>query len=291
MEKIKNYLNLIAQHYPELVIEQSRLHTTEGQFNDIVLINESLLFRFPRSAEVAGGYAPQAALLDFLAKRLPLPIPEILYTHLEAVDWREKFLGYRLIQGKPLFRQELQAIEDELALRQMAGQLAGFLRALHQIPPASLPAALPVQDEAGFWEDFFRGVRRDLFPHMRPDARREVDAYFERYDSQPELNRFQPALRHGDFGGSNILYDPQTLRISGIIDFESLGVGDPAADAAGLMTYGEAFFEMCVEAYPELGDMRARALFHRGTFALQEAWYGFQMGDEEAFQSGMADYL
>jgi len=37
-------------------------------------------------------------------------------------------------------------------------------------------------------------------------------------------------LRYGDFGTGNILYDPQTLTISGIIDFGFAGLGDGALD-------------------------------------------------------------
>ncbi len=59
------------------------LHTAERQFNDILIVNESLIFRFPRSPHVAVTLAAEAALLTQLQERLPLPIPQPNY-HMRA---------------------------------------------------------------------------------------------------------------------------------------------------------------------------------------------------------------
>jgi aminoglycoside 2''-phosphotransferase len=136
----------------------------------------------------------------------------------------------------------------------------------------------------------YQGIRETLFPHMRPDARQWTKNYFEGYLDDPARHAFTPVLKHGDFGGSNILYDPNTLDITGVIDFGSACLGDPAADAAALSTYGQAFFGLCLETYPEMGAMRPRADFYRGTFARQEAYYGLRDGDRHAFERGMERY-
>lgn len=36
--------------------------------------------------------------------------------------------------------------------------------------------------------------------------------------------------------------------------------------------------------------MLERAAFYRGTFALQEAYYGLRDGNQEAFEDGIAQY-
>src|SRR5205085_6629176 len=115
-----------------------------------------------------------------------------------------------------------------------------------------------------------------LFQYMRPDARQQVTDNFDHYLRNLTRFTYPPVLRHGDFGGSNILYDSQTNSISGIIDFELLGFGDPATDVAALSTYGEEFFALCLDIYPEMQTMLDRARFYRSTFALQEAYYGLR---------------
>ncbi len=67
-------------------------------------------------------------------------------------------------------------------------------------------------------------IREKLFPLMRPDAREQVTAHFERALDDPATFAYTPALVHGDFGAGNILYDARARSISGIIDWSSAGL-------------------------------------------------------------------
>jgi hypothetical protein len=42
--------------------------------------------------------------------------------------------------------------------------------------------------------------------------------------------------------------------------------------------------------YPVTGAILSRARFYAGTFALQEALYGLEDGDQKAFERGIAQY-
>jgi aminoglycoside 2''-phosphotransferase len=118
-----------------------------------------------------------------------------------------------------------------------------------------------------------------------------VRRHFEAFLNEPRVHTFKPALRHGDFGPSNILYDAGARVIGGIIDFSSAGLGDPAADIAAGSCYGASFFERLRGAYPQVESVLERARFYRGTFALQEALHGALNNDREAFESGIAGYV
>jgi aminoglycoside 2''-phosphotransferase len=290
MHTLNTYIQSIRAAYPTLTLRSARLHTTDGQFNNIVIVNDNLIFRFPRSEHIAASYVTHSALLNTLATQLPLPIPVPSYSSNEDTEWQQSFIGYQLIPGEPLYRMALDTIQNPADRRGMAAQLAIFLRALHHIPVADLPASLPVHESPADWMSLYQGIQKLLFPFMRIDARHSVQAHFEAFLAQPDTMRYTPALRHGDFGGSNILYDPVSRRISGIIDFDSTGLGDPATDVAALLSYGEDFFALCLEHYPEMHAMLERAAFYRGTFALQEAYYGLRDGNQEAFEDGIAQY-
>ena len=56
-------------------------------------------------------------------------------------------------------------------------------------------------------------------------------------------------LRHGDFWYENLLVDPVAGRLSGVLDFEEAGVGDPAQDFATLLHLGPRFAGQVVAAY------------------------------------------
>ena len=79
-------------------------------------------------------------------------------------------------------------------------------------------------------------------------------------------------------------------RLAGVLDFGHAAVGDPAYDLAGLLSYGDAFVAALAPAYPGLEALLPRARFYKSTFALQEALFGLEHGDGDAFASGMAGY-
>lgn len=290
MPPVSIYAQHIKTTYPELEIQSIRLLTDDGQFNDIVVVNEEYVFRFPRTAQVAAHYAQQAHLLRFLYDKVSLPVPLPRFSSLPGVPWQEQFMGYRRIPGEPLYRNVITTLDDDTQ-HAIAGQLATFLRSLHRLTARDLPVTLPMRDQVHDWDMVYHDIKESLFPVMRRDARFLVQAQFETYFRYPDLQTFAPVVRHGDFGGSNILFDRQRGQVSGVLDFESLAVGDPALDAASLSTYGERFFALCLPVYPELQAMRERARFYRTTFALQEALHGIRTGDVDAFRNGMADYV
>lgn len=290
MDLLSTCLHEITSTHPELTIHTAMLLADGGQFNIIIQVNDRYIFRFPRSAEVAGLYDTQKRLLAYLHDRLPLPIPDPQFSSLPSVPWQRTFMGYSRIPGAPLDRETLCAIPHAGAVKALGKQLGSFLRSLHQTPLNDLPVKMDVTDGVDDWTVFYQGVRRTLFPHMKPAARRAVENHFDRYLSDESQFAFRPALRHGDFGPTNILYDSSTQRIGGVLDFEELGIGDPAIDIGPLVGYGETFLESCMEVYPSIHEMLGRVHFYRGTYALQEAYFGLRDGDQRAFERGMLSY-
>jgi aminoglycoside 2''-phosphotransferase len=226
-----------------------------------------------------------------ITSRTTLPVPNPIFTNLDTEQPGELFMGYRLLPGVPLWRPDVLAQTDEAVLDRWASRLAGFLRELHAIPPALLPGEWPVCDGRQQWAVLYEEIRKYLFPLIRPDARREIREHFEAYLDDPALHDYAPTPRHGDFGSGNILFDPDSLDITGIIDFGFAAVGDPALDIAAVSTLGDALFGRFPAIYSAIETMLPRARFYRGTYALQEALHGYKSGDEEAFKAGMARYV
>lgn len=290
MDKRAAYLEAISGRYPGLEVRAARLHNAEGQYNDILVVNEEIIFRFPKYAEGIQSLQKEVRILNHIRGRTTLPVPNPVYTSGDERRPGKVFMGYPMLPGEPLWRETLGGIESDEILQRLAGQLAGFLKELHGIPVESLRADLPVQDGPAEMTALYAGVRTHLFEFMRPDARRQVAAQFETYLHAARLHAYPLMLQHGDFGGSNILFDRSTQRISGVIDFGFARLGDPAQDIAAASTLGEPFLARFVETYPEIESMLERATFYRSTFALSEALHGIKNGDREAFEAGIAQY-
>lgn len=155
-----------------------------------------------------------------------------------------------------------------------------------QFNVAEFDLELPVLDGREVWAQLFEDFKSELFQFMRPDAQQSVSATFDQFLNDPRQFEYTPAFRHGDFGPGNILYDPEKQKISGIIDFDSIGVDDPALDVGAILNLGEDFFSRMCPVYPEMSMLRERVAFYRSTFALQEALYSLRDNVMESFEAG-----
>lgn len=292
MDKQSQYIQAIHDVYSDFIIETVQLNQ-QGQFNDILIVNGETIFRLPKTEREAAKLVIETALLRSLQGRVILPIPDPLYQSEEGAAIGQVFMGYWLLPGEPFWPERLQAIKDEEQLQHVANQVATFLKHLHSISAEALEVRLPDFQGCEEWRDLYDRFRGKLFPFMRSDARLRVKKQFEDFLSDEANCTYAPALVHGDFGPSNILYDAQTNSISGIIDFGSAGWGDPAVDFAALLcsvSYGEQFLERFAAIYPGIETLLPRARFYASTFALQEALYGLEDGDKKAFENGIAEY-
>ena len=290
MDATQPFVDAIQAAYPDFAVETA-VFNQEGQYNHVLVVNASTIFRFPR---YAGGVELEQLVLETkiltaVQSYLPLPVPKPTFVQFNNREIGQAFMGYQLIPGQPLLPAAFAKISDKSAV---ASQIASFLQALHTVPIRDLiDEPLPVSDTKEEWWDVYGRIQTRLFPYMRLDACKNVAHHFESVLDDPKQYQFDPVLRHGDFGTGNLLHDPATQQMSGIIDFGFAVLGDPAFDVAGLLTYGEPFVQAVATHYPVLHDFWPRIWFYKGTFALFEALYGIENGDELAFQRGMEAYV
>ena len=288
MNKQDVLLQSIRSEYPDLRIASVEFNG-DGQNNDVLVVNDEIIFRFPKYAGALKRLEVETAILTGIQGRVSLPVPDPTFVNIEGRAVGEAFTGYRRLAGEPLWRETFRAIDDDETLEKLASQLGRFLKELHSIPAASIGCELPVLDTEAKCADLYARIREKLLPYMRPDAREWTERHFETFLNAKA--RFDLVLKHGDFGTSNILFDRQKRMICGVIDFGSSGSGDPAYDVAGLLScYGEAFVRRCGKVYPEIESFMDRVRFYQGTFALVEALFGIENGDPAAFKSGIEKY-
>ncbi|HSH01764.1 MAG TPA: aminoglycoside phosphotransferase family protein [Anaerolineae bacterium] len=284
-------LNSIRESCPDLHIQQIRPHRNEGQFNDILIINEKYVFRFPRYESQIPIIFQEVSILRRLLPLLPLPIPQPIYISQNMEQIGAVFMGYPLLPGKPLWADTLQNITNTTHKQKLADQLANFLYTLHHIPVDEWSFPLYAYENQATWQKMYAEIKEFLYPLLPATAHQQINAHFDQFLNSPHAQNINLTLRHGDFGSSNILYDHQKGCISGIIDFDFIGIGDPASDLAGLLNYGQPFFDRLHNNYPDLEQLLPRIHFHKGTFALQEALHGYKNRDQEALADGLAPYL
>ncbi len=269
------HLQRIRARFPDLVIS-TVYEDRDGLVNDIVIVNDELVFRFPKDAQARQTLAREAQILDLVRAHVAMRVP--FFEHRE-----DDFVAYRLIPGDPLERDDIFG-QDEATQNQIAEQLATFLRQLHAIPPHAVepgPAAPP--DPTERLERYRRrldDIERELFPLLMAPARQWVRRLFAPVLAGQVRLEYTPALIHDDLASYHIRYDRAARRIAGVIDFGTARLGDPAADFALLINaYGESFLRRMGHFYPAIADALDRARFMAGAIELEWALNGLRSND------------
>jgi aminoglycoside phosphotransferase (APT) family kinase protein len=178
--------------------------------------------RLPRILGATGQVEKEHEWLPRLAPLLPLAIPVPIAKGMPAEGYPWHWFVYRWLEG------ETATIERIADPRQAATELAQFVAALQQIDPVGGPP--PGEHNS------FRGV-----PLATRDAetRTAIATLHGTLDADAATAVWEAALQapawhgravwlHGDLQAGNLL--AQRGRLSAVIDFGCLGVGDPACD-------------------------------------------------------------
>jgi len=259
---------------PDLDIRSLKLHR-EGLVNDVLIVNNQWVFRFAKTEWGKEQMALEGELMKFLGSRLPIdiPSPEIVL---------EDVIVYPLLIGEE-FRREVWQEADEPSKQSYGDQLGGFLRELHGVDLDSLhleipPTLAPVTRET--WEEIYDRVVDNVYPHLLPHQVDWVETLFKNALINPDFFKFDPVPVHGDLALYHILYSPKKNKITGVIDFGVVGLGDPATDLGSLINcYGETLVKKMGNTYPEMENLMPRARFYAQAIELQWALLGIESGD------------
>jgi aminoglycoside phosphotransferase (APT) family kinase protein len=212
---------LVDTQFPQWAELPLKLLDPAGSDHVIYRLGERLSVRLPRHAGAIGQAEKESEWLPRLAPHLPLAIPV-------PVGVGDPDFGYPWSWAVSRWLDGEVATEALAGSSQAAVQLAEFLIALQQFVPENFP----VEDARG---DLAAGSLADRDRATRA-AIAEVDGAFdtvamtELWDaalSAPGWDR-PPVWFHGDFHTGNLL--TVDGRLSAVIDFGGLGIGDPACD-------------------------------------------------------------
>ena len=232
-----------------------------------------------------------------LAPTLPLPVSAIA-VH-DGGPNGLPFTSHRLVQGVPV---------GELArpLAANAGAVLGhFLRATHAFPmeravALGLAKASPQAHRESRKRFLERRVVPEVFPLISETARRHVSATFEAFLAEASNFEWEPVVSHSDIDAYNVLADPATGELTGVIDWGDLSLHDPAGDfvsaqfgtlaRAGLQDQLPHLFHAYGLTRRERESMRPRCEFGAYSEPLHQIIYGIE-SDQEAFVRAGIDRL
>lgn len=207
----------------------------EGCDSVALLVNDVWVFRFPKTAEVEGQLVMESRLLPAIAPHLPLPIPAFRYHGRPGENFQRRFVGYPKLPGVPCLGLDAADLDPAEVER-----LGRFLAALHDVPlEVASAAGVPADDLARSLHE----LQGDAFDSLAdvavvaPGAPVEAwRRYFERIPTVAATGT--SVLTHNDFAAEHILVDPDSKRLTGVIDWSDAAITRPEVDFAGLFHWG-----------------------------------------------------
>ncbi len=232
-------LDPMSVHLNESGLDYRVAHARDAAGTDWVL-------RIPRRPGLAPGARAEALLLELVRDRIDPQVPH----------WRvhtEDLIAYPLLPGHPGL-----TIDDgaptwhvDLASQHLARAYGHLVGQLHQVPVAEVAAAgLPTPTIA----DVRRARAADLARvasefHVEPALLDRWQAWLADETCWPE----HTVLTHGELYHAHLLVGAQET-ITGVLDWTTAGIGDPAKDLMFQAGYAppEAFAAF-LDAYQEAG--------------------------------------
>ncbi len=229
---LEQFKQAIVAQFPDLPIA-SFSFLGEGWANRLCLVNKTLIFRFPLDVNSEQQLLREIRLLPILIPALPLPIPEYKYIALGSEKYPFAFVGYERIPGVSIPRPS-PTLRQATWWRSQAGT---FLTALHRFPICKVRAVgLEGYPTAQAWRDAVAAkhapYERYVCPLLPTTQCTAILSYLETAVGDERMVAFSPVVLHQDFDFHNFLVDLEQQQITGVLDFGSVSIGDPAVDVS-----------------------------------------------------------
>jgi aminoglycoside phosphotransferase (APT) family kinase protein len=210
---------LVDTQFPQWAALPLKLLDPAGSDHVIYRLGEELSVRLPRHAGAIGQAEKEREWLPRLAPRLPLAIPAPVGVGEPdfGYPWRWAVSGW--LEG------EVATVEALADSSSAAVELAEFLAALQRFTSADVPAVEALTGPP--LADRDRATRAAIAEVGGVFDATAMTGLWNAAVSAPGWDR-PPVWFHGDFHTGNLL--TVDGRLSAVIDFGGLGIGDPACD-------------------------------------------------------------
>ena len=246
----------------------------DGWTCDTYRVNQEWIVQVPRTERAAETLQAQMDVLPELAREVSaqVPIPELV--------WRDPtVMAYRRIDGTAA--TDANGVWPE--------RLGRFLYDLHMVPPefVGLRARGPADVRATLGREWSE-LRERVFPLLTAEERDGFGDRFGAFHDDDRNWRFSPCVTHNDVDRPHILVTA-TGDLAGVIDWEEVGIGDPAADFAWILHDEPEAGERALAAYGGAPDdrFRDRCAFRYALMPWHDVSHGLETSRPDLVERGL----
>jgi aminoglycoside phosphotransferase (APT) family kinase protein len=267
---------LLARHLPDRRATSVALLGV-GEDNAAFDVDGELVVRcstHPDPQERTRQVLREARLLTAVAARSPLPVPVPRLTAAE-----DGCLAHARLPGRPLL--DLSAEQRGRHAAAVGAALGGLLAAIAALPAEDVADLAGVDDTPpGVWLDECRTLLPQLSPAIPARHLPAVRAFL---GTDPPGPPDHLAFTHDDLGIEHVLVDPDTGRVTGVLDWTDAAITDPARDLGRVLRdLGPRALAAALAAYRGARDggrgLRQRIDFHARCGLLEDLAFGLDTG-------------
>ena len=245
----------IEKNFPDVKVERIE-YLGEGMGNTAFLVNGEFIFRFAKNEKADASIEKEIKALPEIQKRIDLPVPNFEYTGRQRNQFR--VIGYKRVGGESLEKSDLVSPEGKVD-EELTSQLATFFKQLHSIDVTTAKSwGLPKRNFRSQYENELQDARDRIYSLVEQTYPAEaelikdyIEKLFAGYLDNRENFEYKPAVLHGDLEAEHIIFDQQSRKITGIIDWGGMRIGDPDYDLFRPYShYGSEFIEEFLKHYP-----------------------------------------
>lgn len=242
-------------------------HFHQGWDNSVYIVDGQWVFRFGRNTGAGRRLLLEDRVLPSLRNKTTLAIPQIHFAGHDPV-----YSGHRVLVGER-FTRHLKAM-SETGRKVPLGQLAGFLAEIHDAISVQEGRRLGLETTLGLWDQGDQ-IQEHLLSNYAgtPWFSFAVDSYtrFVSYRDNPgELSYV-----HHDTHSNNLLVDPESGKLTSVLDFGEQCVADRHRDFHMMVRHDMEIMSVVVDEYEAITSTkldRRRIVDYRISVALYDLY-------------------
>jgi aminoglycoside 2''-phosphotransferase len=211
-------LELFKKQFPKEKIKS--VQEREGSDHSVLEINHTWMCKSSTTQEGIALLEREVKALNLLQGKIDVAIPV-------PVHYEDNFLVYKKISGSPLIPYAFARYGNKQRSKLML-EVAQFLTQLHKaLTPEEITSLNLTQSDWPWSLEKLQAHRHYLADNK--DLADVFDIIMSIYQEEMVVS-FQPTLIHNDMSFKNIIVDPLTGQLRGIIDFTDIAFDDPQLD-------------------------------------------------------------
>jgi len=237
------FIKQIKNNFPDLKFKKSEI-IDHGWNKTVIVLDARIVFSFPKNKEAQSKFRAELEILPTLSKKITLPIPSFHY-----IPADKSFAGYNFVSGEPLTLRNFKKLNTSQQ-NKIAKQVSDFLNELHAFSVTNTKkyGVSPAWSEKDA-RSYYSNQAETVYKKLAPKDRELLKSIFEAYCNIRIKNDLKKTVVHQDLTSDHILFDKNTNKVCGIIDFGDIQISDPAVDFSKLWEYSEKFVDKVLSGY------------------------------------------